>query len=87
VPLRCAFAANDMRLIRQLALDALGVALLPDYVCRREVDHGQLVPLLPGWHARTDPIHLVYPGQRFVPAKLRHFIDETVPALSALFER
>ena len=87
VPLRSAFAANDMRLIRRLALDAQGVALLPDYVCRREVDHGALVPLLPGWHARTDPIHLVYPGQRFVPAKLRHFIDEVAPALSALFER
>jgi DNA-binding transcriptional LysR family regulator len=51
------------------------------------VGQGQLVPLLPGWHARTDPIHLVYPGQRFVPAKLRHFIDETVPAFCALFER
>ncbi len=87
VPLRSAFAANDMRLIRQLALNAQGVALLPDYVCRREVDHGELVPLLPGWHARTDPIHIVYPSQRYVPAKLRHFIDEAGPALSALFER
>lgn len=87
VPLRSAFAANDMRLIRQLALDALGVALLPDYVCRREVNHGQLVALLPGWYARTDPIHLVYPAQRFVPPKLRHFIDEAGPALSALFDR
>lgn len=87
VPLQSAFAANDMRLIRQLALNAQGVALLPDYVCRREVDHGHLVPLLPGWHARTDPIHLVYPSQRYVPAKLRHFIDEAGPALAALFER
>lgn len=55
VPLRSAFAANDMRLIRQLAIDGQGVALLPDYVCRREVGHGQLVPLLPGWHAPNDP--------------------------------
>jgi DNA-binding transcriptional LysR family regulator len=87
VPLQSAFAANDMRMIRQLALNAQGVALLPDYVFRREVDHGHLVPLLPGWHARTDPIHLVYPSQRYVPAKLRHFIDEAGPAISALFER
>lgn len=87
VPLQSAFAANDMRMIRRLALDAQGVALLPDYVCHREVHHGHLVPLLPGWHARTDPIHLVYPSQRYVPAKLRHFIDEVAPALSALFER
>jgi DNA-binding transcriptional LysR family regulator len=87
VPLHSAFAANDMRMIRRLALDAQGVALLPDYVCHREVDHGHLVPLLPGWYARTDPIHLVYPSQRYVPAKLRHFIDEVAPALSALFER
>ncbi len=87
VPLQSAFAANDMRMIRRLALDAQGVALLPDYVCHREVDHGHLVPLLPGWYARTDPIHLVYPSQRYVPAKLRHFIDEVAPALSSLFER
>ena len=39
------------------------------------------------WHARTDPIHRVYPGQRFVPPKLRHFIDEAGPALAAMFER
>ncbi len=85
VPLRSAFAANDMRLIHRLALEAQGIALLPDYVCRRDTEQGALVPLLPGWHARTDPIHLVYPGQRFVPPKLRHFIDEAVPAFCALF--
>lgn len=86
VPVNSAFAANDMRLVRQLALQAQGVALLPDFVCQREIDQGQLVPLLPGWQARTDPVHLVYPQQRFVPPKLRHFIDEAVPALCALFD-
>lgn len=87
VAVRSVYAANDMRLIRQLALQAQGVALLPDFVCQREVDQGRLVPLLAGWQARTDPVHLVYPQQRFVPAKLRHFIDEAVPVLCALFGR
>jgi hypothetical protein len=39
------------------------------------VTAGRLERVLPEWHARADPIHLVYPWQRFVPPKLRAFID------------
>ncbi|MEZ5645959.1 MAG: LysR family transcriptional regulator [Burkholderiaceae bacterium] len=85
IAVRSVFQANDMRLVRQLALRGQGVALLPDFVCRQAMAQGDLVQVLAGWYARTDPIHLVYPRQRFVSAKLRRFIDETVPAFSALF--
>ena len=27
------------------------------------------------WQGRADPIHLVHPGQRFMPPRLRAFID------------
>jgi len=49
--------------------------LLPTYLCRQACDDGKLVRVLPQWHARTDPIHIVYPQHRFLPPKLRVFVD------------
>ena len=66
---------DDLRLVRSMAVAGVGVALLPDYLCSEECLTGQLVRVLPEWPARADPIHLVYPRQRFVPPKLRVFVD------------
>lgn len=46
------------------------------------VERGDLVPLLPGWHADPMTVHLVYPYARHQPARLRRFaerIGELVP--------
>lgn len=48
---------------------------------------GRLERVLPEWHARADPIHLVYPWQRFVPPKLRAFIDVVSDELGAWLDR
>ena len=66
---------NDVRVIRSLALADEGVALLPLYLCKQECTEGRLVRVLPEWHAKADPIHIVYPRQRFMPSKLRVFVD------------
>lgn len=75
VPLPGLVMINDVRVIRAMALAGEGVALLPEYLCRAECAAGRLVRLLPDWHAKADPVHLVYPRQRFMPPKLRAFID------------
>lgn len=83
VPLGRHVIGNDMMLMKALALSGMGIALLPTYACRAEVKSGKLVRVLPGHHAKLDPIHLVYPGQRFVPPKLRAFIE----IADAIFKR
>lgn len=66
---------NDIRVILSMALSGQGVALLPTYLCRAECEKGLLVRVLPDWQAKTDPLNIVYPKQRFIPLKLRGFID------------
>ena len=73
---------NDIRVIRSMVLAGEGVGLLPLYLCRNECETGALVHVLNEWHAKSDPIHLVYPRQRFIPPKLRAFVDLAGPLLS-----
>lgn len=75
IPLSGQVVINDVGVIRSMALEGEGVALLPRYLCRRDCETGQLVRVLPDWHAKADPIHIVYPRQRFMPPKLRAFVD------------
>lgn len=75
VPLSRQIMVNDISVVRALAIAGEGVALLPLYLCRSECAAGQLLRVLPAWHAKADPIHLVHPQQRFMPPKLRAFVD------------
>lgn len=82
VPMSGQTMVNDIGLIMALALAGEGVALLPVYLCRQACDEGRLVKVLPEWHAKADPIHVVYPRQRFMAPKLRAFIDVAVEELA-----
>jgi DNA-binding transcriptional LysR family regulator len=61
------------------AVQGLGPALLPDWLCRKEVASGELVNLFPDYEcAPTDfdtAAWLVYPSRDYIPLKLRAFID------------
>jgi DNA-binding transcriptional LysR family regulator len=46
---------------------------------------GGLQRVLPEWRGQADAVHLVYPKQRFMPPKLRGFIDLAVANLKPLF--
>lgn len=75
VPMPRLMLANDVGLIVSMALAGDGVALLPMYLCREACEEGTLVRVLPEWHAKADPVHIVYPRQRFMPPRLRAFVD------------
>lgn len=75
VPVGGQVLVNDIGVIRSMAIAGEGIALLPCYLCRLECDEGRLVRVLPAWHGKADPIHIVYPRQRFLPPRLRAFVD------------
>lgn len=75
IPIDNAIISDDISLITSMALAGKGIALLPNYQCHFAHSAGNLVSLLPGWYARRDPIHIVYPRQRYMPPKLRAFVD------------
>lgn len=86
VPMSGQVMVNDVRVIRSMALAGEGVALLPTYLCRDECARGELVRVLPEWHAKADPVHLVYPHQHFIPPKLRAFVDLAARELATWLE-
>ena len=86
VPMKGRIVTNDLGIIQQLAAEGEGIALLPTYLSRPESKKWQLVPVLPEWRAKIDPVHLVYPQQRFVPPKTRAFLDIAEPTIRKLLE-
>jgi DNA-binding transcriptional LysR family regulator len=70
--------ANNYEMLRQFALRGLGIAVLPSYLIGRDLAAGTLSPLLTDYQLAPIDIHVVYPSRRYMPAKLRTFIDHLV---------
>ncbi|MGC3940322.1 LysR substrate-binding domain-containing protein [Roseobacter sp. EG26] len=86
VPCRVRFASDDMSTLKNAAALSLGIAALPAYVCRPEVEAGSLVRVLPGWTAGRPQISLLMPSRRgLLPAfeAFRDFLKQELPAVLA----
>jgi DNA-binding transcriptional LysR family regulator len=53
----------------------LGVSLLPEFAVSEALRSGELERVLPAWAGPEQGIYAVYPSARFVPAKVRAFVD------------
>ncbi len=65
----------DLAAVRAAAIAGLGVALLPDHVCRQALDDGKLVRVLPAWRGKPGIVHLVFTTRRGLPPAVRKLID------------
>jgi len=74
---------EDMAAVRDAAVDSLGVAILPDHVCREAIEAGKLVRVLPAWRGLQGIVHLVFTTRRGLPPAVRALIDH----LAANFPR
>ncbi len=54
------FRCNNSAAILSTALSGCGIAYLPDYICQKTVNQGQLVRLLPDWEMDVYQVWLVY---------------------------
>lgn len=66
---------NDLNMVKAMAVAGHGIALLPSFFCHSELRSGQLMRVLPDWRTGYNPVHFVYPAQRFVMPKLSAFIE------------
>ena len=69
----------------EAAIDAaragFGLTRVLSYQAAEDVARGSLLRVLPAYEGDEVPIHLVYPGGRHPPPKLRAFLDFTTPRL------
>ncbi|WP_407048312.1 LysR family transcriptional regulator [Methyloraptor flagellatus] len=67
---------NSSEVVREALLSGLGIALRSTWDIGPELAAGRLVVVMPGYRAsRHVAVHAVYPTRRFLPAKVRVFID------------
>ncbi len=66
---------SDMVTVRTAAIEGLGIAILPDHVCRQALSDGRLVHVLPRWHGVKGIVHLVFTTRRGLSPAVRALID------------
>lgn len=64
------------------AVAGLGILMAPVGACRRELDSGELVRLLPKWDAGFVELNAVFPAGRAAKAAARAFVDHVVAAVA-----
>lgn len=67
--------SNEWTILKQAALADLGITMLPQKFCQREIEEGKLIHILPEWSLSTASLYLIYPSKRGLIPAVRHFID------------
>lgn len=83
VPVAGPLVANNGDLLRDAAVAGLGVTMAPAFILEPELSAGRLVPALQRHLPPGGGVFAVYPESRYLPAKVRSFVD----GMAAEFER
>jgi DNA-binding transcriptional LysR family regulator len=89
VPVLGPLRAGNSEILRDAALDGLGLALLPDFSAAAALRAGRLVEVLPDWRPAGffgDAIYAVHPWSSSIPRPLRLLIDHLKQQLRTGFQ-
>ena len=75
VPVTGPIEVNSPLATLRAARAGLGVAAVPDFVARAVIDSGEMVSLFDEYLPADRGIYAVYPHRRYLPAKVRTFVD------------
>ena len=67
--------ADDLMVLIEAVTGGVGMCVLPDYLCRRELRAGVLEQVLPGWAPAPGVMHAVFPSRRGLMPAVRAFLD------------
>jgi DNA-binding transcriptional LysR family regulator len=76
--------SGDNEALLEAALRDVGVALLPSHLCRRYLQAGELVRVLPEWSTSCETVHLVYTTRKGLRPSVRVLVDYLVAEVSPL---
>ncbi|VVT05606.1 LysR family transcriptional regulator [Rhizobium sp. EC-SD404] len=66
---------NSPMMAMRAAIGGLGVTMLPDFVAKSALDSGALISLFEENGIDDRGIYAIYPHRRYLPAKVRAFVD------------
>ena len=75
VPLTPRMVSNDLSTLKQAAVNGMGIAALPAYVCKSELHSRQLTRVLPGWLAGESTFTALTPHRHGLLPAVRLFVD------------
>lgn len=74
-------ALNNGEAMRDMAIEGLGLTILPGFLVAPAIAQGLLERILPAIEARRLPIVALWPPVTPMPPKLRHFVDHLLAEL------
>jgi DNA-binding transcriptional LysR family regulator len=81
VPVRSRLVVSNIESACDAACAGIGIAEVFSYYVAESIKSGELVPLLHDFWPPPLPVSFVYSPNRFMPIKLRAFLDFTLPRL------
>ena len=69
---------DDPEALARAAACGLGIAMLPLPHALPLLRSGEIVRILPAWHAESRPLSIYYSSRKLLPAKVRLFVDHVV---------
>jgi DNA-binding transcriptional LysR family regulator len=69
------FTTDSGDALREAAVAGLGISQATYWLFRDELADGRLVPILNDYEIEAEPISIVFPAHRHVPAKVRAVVD------------
>lgn len=67
--------ANNFETLLKAARAGLGVAIMPEYAIKSDLQAGRLVKVLPDHHPNPRMLQVIYPPARHLSARVRLFVD------------
>ena len=75
-PLRPVFYANSAGMMLEACRNGIGLAGLPAFSCQHDIDNGNILRLFPQMTTAPERgIYAIYPDRRYLPLKVRTFIE------------
>jgi LysR family transcriptional regulator AphB len=68
------YLVDDFLMLKQSLVDGLGVAVMPEYMCKAEIEQGTLINILPQWGMESVDMYALYPQYRAKIPKVKAFL-------------
>lgn len=85
VKIKPVMTANNFLAVCDLVVRGYGVGYIPRFICEPHLQSGALIHVLKSWRNEGEPLHLVLPGQKELPRRLKIFSDFLVKRLLEIF--
>lgn len=76
--------SNSGMFLLEAAVNGLGIARLPDFICKPAVDAGKVVPLLDNYQSPALQVYLIHAEDRRLNRRMRLFAEEIEKACAPI---